>query len=77
MGKRFVNNKAPDKQKGDYCKSFILIQKTHDFHLYCQHMESQEKVLRMLQNSASAFTVQSGLVHFITGKPQLATGEVL
>lgn len=44
MGKRFVNNKAPDKQKGDYCPSFILIQNRHDFHLYCQHMESQEKV---------------------------------
>lgn len=44
MGKRFVNNKAPDKQKGDYCPSFILIQNRHDFHLYCQHMESQGKV---------------------------------
>lgn len=40
-------------------------------------MESQEKEsTRMLQNSVSAFTVQVALlVHFITGKPQLATGE--
>ena len=60
VGKRCVNNKAPDKQKGDYCPSFILIQKRHDFHLHCQHMESQEKIPRMLQNSDSAFTMQSG-----------------
>ena len=78
MGKRCVNNKAPDKQKGDYCPSFILIQKRHDFHLHCQHMESQEKIPRMLQNSDSAFTCRVAiLVPFIRGKPQLATSEVI